>query len=68
MDAAEAAGTPIDPSTLQFHQEVYDAMVQKLQEAQAQIAAGVAALEQAQAQLDTAQQQYDTQAAAANRS
>lgn len=65
VDAAEAAGTPIDPSTLQFHQEVYDAMVQKLQEAQAQIAAGVAALEQAQAQLDTAQQQYDTQAAAA---
>ena len=65
VDAAEAAGIPIDPSTLQFHQEVYDAMVQKLQEAQAQIAAGVAALEQAQAQLDTAQQQYDTQAAAA---
>ena len=65
VDAAEAAGIPIDPSTLQFHQEVYDAMVQKLQEAQTQIAAGVAALEQAQAQLDAAQQQYDTQAAAA---
>ena len=65
VDAAEAAGITIDPSTLQFHQEVYDAMAQKLQEAQAQIAAGVAALEQAQAQLDAAQQQYDSQAAAA---
>ncbi len=65
VDAAEAAGIPIDPSTLQFRQEVYDAMTQKLQEAQTQIAAGVTALEQGQAQLDAAQQQYDAQAAAA---
>ena len=65
VDAAEAAGITIDPSTLQFHQEVYDAMAQKLREAQAQITAGVVALEQAQAQLNAAQQQYDTQAAAA---
>lgn len=65
VDAAEAAGIPVDTSTLQFHQEVYDAMAQKLQEAQAQIAAGTAALEQGQAQLDAAQQEYDTQSAAA---
>ena len=65
VEAAEAAGIPVDPTTLQFHQEVYDAMCQKLLEAQEQIAAGTEALAEGQAQLDAAQQQYDTQSAAA---
>ena len=65
VDAAAAAGIPVDPTALQFHQEVYDAMAQKLLDAQEQIAAGVTALEQGQAQLDAAQQEYDAQSAAA---
>ena len=66
VEAAEAAGTPIDPATLPYQQEVYDAMLSQLQAAQAQLQQGQAALEAARAQLQQGETDYAAQSSAAS--
>lgn len=65
IEAAAAAGVEIDPATLTFSQETYDAMTSALESAEAQLSAGETALAEAKAQLAAAQSQYEQQAASA---
>ena len=65
IEAAAAAGGEIDPATLTFSQETYDAMTSALESAEAQLSAGETALAEAKAQLAAAQSQYEQQAASA---
>lgn len=66
VEAAEAAGKPIDPVTLPYQQETYDAMLSQLQSAQAQLQQGQAALETARAQLQQGETDYANQSSAAS--
>ena len=66
VEAAEAAGKPIDPATLPYQQETYDAMLSQLQSAQAQLQQGQAALETARTQLQQGETDYAAESSAAS--
>ena len=61
VEEAEAAGTPIDPSTLIYNQETLDAMEAALAQAESELAAGQAELTAGREQLDAGWAEYNTQ-------